>query len=88
VNLELASYAFDRLDLAPSFCLECTKVYGQGVWAPCIRHHKVGISHTGETPALERFDQTNSQTVRQPIGGNSFWFRAECDYDKEKATLL
>jgi len=47
----------------------------------------IGISRTGDTLTLERFDQTNSQTVRQPIGGNRFWFRAECDYDKEKATL-
>jgi beta-xylosidase len=39
VNWELASYAFDRLDLAPSFHLEGGDIYGQGIWAPCIRHH-------------------------------------------------
>lgn len=39
VNWELASYAFDRLDLDPSFRLEGGEQYGQGIWAPVIRHH-------------------------------------------------
>jgi len=39
VNWELASYAFVRLDLAPSFRLEGGEIYGQGIWAPVIRHH-------------------------------------------------
>lgn len=41
VNWELLSYAFDRLNLGPEFRMEeGQEVYGQGIWAPCIRHHK------------------------------------------------
>jgi len=39
VNWELASYCIDRLDLGPSFRLEGGNIYGQGIWAPCIRYH-------------------------------------------------
>jgi xylan 1,4-beta-xylosidase len=39
VNWELASYCMDRLDLGPAFRLEGGTVYGQGIWAPCIRYH-------------------------------------------------
>ncbi len=40
VNWELAGYCMDRLDLGPAFRLEGGDIYGQGIWAPCIRHHK------------------------------------------------
>ena len=39
VNWELASYCMDRLDLGPAFRLERGNIYGQGIWAPCIRYH-------------------------------------------------
>lgn len=39
VNWELASYCIDRLDLGPAFRLEGGNIYGQGIWAPCIRFH-------------------------------------------------
>jgi beta-xylosidase len=39
VNWELASYCMDRLDLGPAFRLEAGNIYGQGIWAPCIRYH-------------------------------------------------
>ncbi len=39
VNWELASYCIDRLDLRPAFHLEGGNIYGQGIWAPCIRYH-------------------------------------------------
>lgn len=40
VNWELISYATDRLDLGPEFRLEGGRsVYGQGIWAPCLRFH-------------------------------------------------
>ncbi|MGE5295641.1 MAG: family 43 glycosylhydrolase, partial [Solirubrobacterales bacterium] len=40
VNWELAGYCMDRLDLGPNFRLEGGKgIYGQGIWAPCIRYH-------------------------------------------------
>ena len=40
VNWEQVSYCFDRFDFAdPAFSLQDGKeVYGQGVWAPCIRY--------------------------------------------------
>jgi xylan 1,4-beta-xylosidase len=40
VNWQLAGYCMDRLDLGPRFRLEGGNIYGQGIWAPCIRHHK------------------------------------------------
>src|SRR4030043_2358091 len=41
VNWELLSYASDRLDLGPELRLENgLDYYGQGIWAPCLRHHK------------------------------------------------
>ena len=40
VNWTFLSYAFERLDLGPEFALEDGReAYGQGIWAPCIRHH-------------------------------------------------
>src|ERR1051326_6962101 len=39
VNWELASYCVDRLDLGPNFRLQGGEIYGQGIWAPCIRYH-------------------------------------------------
>lgn len=40
VNWELVGYCADRLDLGPAFRLEGGNIYGQGIWAPCIRYHK------------------------------------------------
>ncbi len=39
VNWELASFCLQRLDFGPAFRLEGGNVYGQGIWAPCIRYH-------------------------------------------------
>lgn len=39
VNWELASFCMNRLDLGPAFRLEGGNIYGQGIWAPCIRYH-------------------------------------------------
>jgi xylan 1,4-beta-xylosidase len=39
VNWELASYCMERLDFGPAFRLEGGNIYGQGIWAPCIRYH-------------------------------------------------
>ena len=39
VNWELASYCMDRLDLGPVYRLEGGQIYGNGIWAPCIRYH-------------------------------------------------
>jgi beta-xylosidase len=40
VNWELASYCIDRLDLGPAYHLEDGNIYGNGIWAPCIRYHE------------------------------------------------
>lgn len=41
VNWEFLTYAVDRLNFGPEFRLEDGKdIYGQGIWAPCIRYHK------------------------------------------------
>ena len=41
VNWEFLSYAADRLDFGPEYRLEDGKdIYGQGIWAPCIRYYK------------------------------------------------
>jgi xylan 1,4-beta-xylosidase len=40
VNWTFLSYASERLDLGPAYRLEDGKeIYGQGIWAPCIRYH-------------------------------------------------
>ena len=40
VNWEFLGYALDKLDLGPAYRLEDGKnVYGQGIWAPCLRFH-------------------------------------------------
>jgi hypothetical protein len=39
VNWELAGYCMDRLDLGPAFRVEGGQIYGNGIWAPCIRYH-------------------------------------------------
>jgi beta-xylosidase len=41
VNWRILGYAFERLDLGPDFRLENGRnIYGQGIWAPCLRYHK------------------------------------------------
>ena len=45
VNWTLLCWAFDRLDLGSSFRLQDGQEnYGQGIWAPCFRHHD-GVFH-------------------------------------------
>jgi beta-xylosidase len=40
VNWELVGYCKDKLDFGPAYRLEDGKgIYGQGIWAPCIRYH-------------------------------------------------
>ncbi len=41
VNWKFLSYAAEKLDLSPEFRLEGGRnIYGQGIWAPCIRYNK------------------------------------------------
>ena len=40
VNWEFLSYAAEQLDFGPAYRLENGQnIYGQGIWAPCIRYH-------------------------------------------------
>lgn len=40
VNWELVGYCVDRLDLGPAYRLEGRNIYGNGIWAPCIRYNQ------------------------------------------------
>lgn len=41
VNWEFLTYAVNRLDFSPAYRLQEGKdIYGQGIWAPCLRYHK------------------------------------------------
>ncbi len=39
VNWEFLTYALPELDLGPAFRLQGGEIYGQGIWAPCLRYH-------------------------------------------------
>lgn len=39
VNWEFVTYACDRLDFGPNYRLQGGDIYGQGIWAPCLRYH-------------------------------------------------
>jgi beta-xylosidase len=39
VNWELVGYCANKLDLGPAYRLEGGNIYGNGIWAPCLRHH-------------------------------------------------
>jgi len=40
VNWHFVGYIVDRLDFAPRCRLEGGDIYGQGIWAPCLRYNK------------------------------------------------
>jgi xylan 1,4-beta-xylosidase len=62
VNWELLTYAFDKLDLGPEYRLENNKdIYGQGIWAPCIRYHN-GMFYI--------FSNVNGQTTQLFMAAN------------------
>ena len=40
VNWTFLTYAVNKLDFGPAYRLEEEKdIYGQGIWAPCLRYH-------------------------------------------------
>ena len=39
VNWEFVSYAVQKLDFGPAYRLQGGEIYGQGIWAPCLRYH-------------------------------------------------
>lgn len=40
VDWEHAAYVFESLEDLPAHRLEGGSIYGQGMWAPCLRHHQ------------------------------------------------
>lgn len=40
VNWEFVSYAMPELDLGPTYRMDGGTIYGQGIWAPCLRYNK------------------------------------------------
>ena len=70
VNWKFLTYAFQRLDLGPSFRLEEGRnEYGRGIWAPCFRYHK-GVFYI--------FSNVNGQTTQMFRASNPSgpWTRA------------
>jgi beta-xylosidase len=56
VNWEFLTYACPKLDFGPAYHLQNGKdIYGQGIWAPCIRYHN-GIFYI--------FTNVNGQTTQ------------------------
>ncbi|WP_084646254.1 family 43 glycosylhydrolase [Devosia insulae] len=81
VNWTLICYAFDRLDLGPAFRLEGSEIYGQGIWAPCIRYRD-GTFYI--------FSNVNGQktqifTATDPAGP---WTRSEAEYNCHDLTVF
>jgi len=72
VNWSFVGYALDRLDLGPGYRLEEGKnVYGQGIWAPCLRFHNgkfyifSNVNH--ETTQLFRAERPEGPWTRTPM---------------------
>ena len=56
VNWKFLTYAVNKLDFGPAYRLEEGKdIYGQGIWAPCLRYHQ-GIFYI--------FSNVNGQTTQ------------------------
>ena len=81
VNWELLTYAFDRLDLGPQFRLEGGEIYGQGIWAPCLRHHG------GQFFIFTNINGQRTQlfSAKDPAGP---WSRTECEYALHDLSVL
>jgi xylan 1,4-beta-xylosidase len=81
VNWTLLCYAFERLDLGPAFRLEGGEIYGQGIWAPCLRYRD-GTFYI--------FSNVNGQktqifTATDPAGP---WTRSEAEYNYHDLTVF
>jgi beta-xylosidase len=74
VNWTLLCYAFDELDIGPEFRLEGGEIYGQGIWAPCIRYRD------GTFYIFSNVNGRKTQIFRanDPAGP---WTRSEAEYN-------
>lgn len=81
VNWTLICYAFDRLDLGPAFRLEGGEIYGQGIWAPCIRYRD------GTFYIFSNINGQKTQifTATDPAGP---WVRSEAEYNYHDLTVF
>jgi len=65
VNWELAGYCTNKLDFGPTYRLEGGNIYGRGIWAPCIRHHK-GMFYIFSNVNGAGLHVFRSQSIRGP----------------------
>ncbi len=81
VNWTLLCYAFERLDLGPAFRLEGGEIYGQGIWAPCLRYR----DGTFYIFSNVNGQQTQIFTATDPAGP---WTRSEAEYNYHDLTVF
>lgn len=81
VNWTLLSYALDTLDLGPDFRLEGGEIYGQGIWAPCIRY-KNGTFYIFSNVNKQK---TQIYTATDPRGP---WTHSEAEYNYHDLTIF
>lgn len=82
VNWTHRSYAFDRLDLGPGFRLEDGQdIYGQGIWAPCIRYHD------GMFYIFANINRVGMQVFRSPSPDGP-WARNPLDAELHDISVL
>ena len=81
VNWTLLSYALETLDLGPEFRLEDGEIYGQGIWAPCIRF-KNGLFYIFSNVNKQK---TQIYTATDPRGP---WTHSEAEYGYHDLTIF
>ncbi|WP_137152225.1 glycoside hydrolase 43 family protein [Devosia sp. FKR38] len=81
VNWTLLGYALDQLDLGPEFRLEGGEIYGQGIWAPCIRYRD------GQFYIFSNVNKQKTQifTASDPRGP---WQHSEASYNYHDLTVF
>ena len=81
VNWTLLGYALDQLDLGPEFRLEGGEIYGQGIWAPCIRYRD------GKFYIFSNVNKQKTQifTASDPRGP---WQHSEASYNYHDLTVF
>ncbi len=81
VNWTLLSYAVETLDLGPEFRLDGGEIYGQGIWAPCIRYRN-GTFYIFSNVNKQK---TQIYTATDPRGP---WTHSEADYNYHDLTIF
>ncbi len=81
VNWTLLGYALDTLDLGPEFRLEGGEIYGQGIWAPCIRYR----NGTFYIFSNVNGQKTQIYTATDPRGP---WTHSEAEFNYHDLTVF